>query len=73
MTNRYIHCPFCANNLDFSYDGKLEHVSNRTEAFIGYCKNCDSYFTLISDDLREKAHRGPCKDITEPCKMEGLG
>jgi len=69
MTNKYLHCPFCANNLDANNGN---HINFGIEL---YCDHCETYFTILMDmdEFYEKAHRGLCTKIQNPCDMEGLG
>ena len=69
MTNRYLHCPFCANNIDANSG---TYINFGLEL---HCDNCDTYFTLLMDmdDFYKKAHGGLCTKIQDPCDMEGTG
>lgn len=71
MTNPYIHCPFCCNNIDVLCDANVEY--RELDYVFVTCENCKKSFTLIVKDINALAHRGPCIDIQKPCKEKGMG
>ena len=73
MTNPYIHCPFCCENIDTLCDAKHEYFGITEIVFVYECPNCKNSYILIAEDLNGLAHGGHCLKYSEPCDMEGNG
>ena len=68
MTNRFLHCPFCADNIDATSVGNFTAFG-----VIVYCEHCESTFMVFEEDFWKKSHQGLCTKYAEPCDMEGTG